>query len=281
WLFCVSSAFAEEYEIKLSRPIEKGKKFRLDASSHTLSLMTEIEDGKVKDEKRIEMTVNFIARVEVLAVDEEGQITRASYTVEKLDSIDQGKVKSLLSEGEIIIADTDDNKTDFIVDEKHVGYDLEMALQQVVSQGSGTKDDKIFGTKDKKKIGDKWEIDSEYAALDMQSKKIEVKKEFLYGTVSLDDIVKVNGIECLQLQAQINVDKMDIPMPDDVQVEEVTVKAGYLGKFPLDQSYQALETVREMTFYFKARGTPGTDDEKKRMEATMENSLTTKIEYLK
>ena len=81
-----------------------------------------------------------------------------------------------------------------------------LRLLNLVSENpNGPTDDEIFGSKERKKVGDRWEGNSELMAKELTHFGILVKKEDLKSTATLEKVVTVGKTECLQLSLRLRL----------------------------------------------------------------------------
>ncbi|MHC4600360.1 MAG: hypothetical protein ACYS47_15290, partial [Planctomycetota bacterium] len=124
-----------------------------------------------------------------------------------------------------------------------------------MSKSEVTNDD-IFGTKERKQIGDSWPLNTEMAAKSAEEEEITIDPKDIEGQVTLEKRVEVDGVPCLLIRGKANISKAQIPMPGDVKIEKSHVTAELSGEFPVDVSKGLVSQKKRVTMSMEAKGTP-------------------------
>lgn len=123
-----------------------------------------------------------------------------------------------------------------------------------------TSTEEIFGTDKPRKIGESWDINPEYFAGLLRTQNLGITSLDIQGRTTLEQVVKVGGIDCLELASKVYLKKFMPPLPAEaqVQVKQAFGALRLTGKFPLNTSMAALEDVVEFdgTFIAKANSGP-------------------------
>jgi len=274
-----SVALAQDYEIKLTRPTKVGAEYHIAAVGHSLMKSTVKVDGKVVEEQSEDFLVDFESDVKALEVDKNGKPSKISLTVDKCILKQGGTEKPLLAKGAVVIASVKDDKTVFEIAGQPVDAETSEALDLVLELGRNrASDDEIFGTKERKKVGDHWAMNTELAAKDLQDvmKGSTVKKEDVAGTVTLDKVVKAGTTDCLQISAEMTVNNTTMP---DTRVAQMKVQALLSGLFPIDFSKGIMEESVSMTMSITVKEKPDPDGPEIFVESVAEQSRNVKITH--
>jgi len=274
-----SVALAQDYEIKLTRPTEVGAEYHIAVVGHDSMKSTVKADGKVVEEQSKNFSVDFESDVKALEVDKNGKPSKVSLTVDKCILKEGGAEKPLLAKGAVVIASLKDDETVFEIAGQPVDAETAEALDLVVVLGRNrASDDEVFGTKERKKVGDHWAMNAELAAEDLQDvmKGSTVKKEDVAGTVTLDKVVKVGTTDCLQISAEMTVSNVTMP---DRKVAQMKVQAHFLGLFPIDFSKDITEESDSITMSITVKDKPDPDGPEIVVESVAEQSLNVKTTH--
>jgi len=155
-------AFAQEYDIRLSRPAKVGEKYRFTAHGTHTEVMTVSVDGRVAQQKGNEFSVDLISLLTVIATNEGGIPISYSLAIEKFIITTGGNSKSLVASEKVLLVSLDGNRYVFTLNEAPVDVSIYQALSAVIpTHTAGLTDDDVFGTREKKKVGDQWPINRE------------------------------------------------------------------------------------------------------------------------
>ena len=274
-----SVALAQDYEIKLTRPMKVGAEYHIAAVGHSSMKSTIKVNGKVVEEQSKNFSVDFESDDKALEVDKNGEPSKVSLTVDKFILKQGGAEKPLLAKGAVVSASAKDDKKVFEIAGQPVDAETAEALDLVVGLGRNrASDDEIFGTKERKKVGDRWAMNAELAAKELQDvmKGSTVKKEDVAGTVTLDKVVKVGTTDCLQISAEMTVNNVTMP---DMEVAQMKVQAHFSGLFPIDLSKDIMEESGSLTMSITAKAKPDPDGPEMVIESVAEQSLNVKITH--
>jgi hypothetical protein len=151
-----------------------------------------------------------------------------------------------------------------------------LRLLNLVSENpNGPTDDEVFGSKERKKVGDRWEGNSGLIAKDLTRLGMMAKKEDFKSTVTLEKVVQLGKTECLQLSCAFTCDKFDPPLPPGFTVQKSALKADFCIKVPVATSLiLPTEGSMDMAVKLTARGNPNPNAGEIVLEMANEQSLT-------
>jgi len=282
-LWLCSAALAQDYEIRLHRPVKVGQEYQMSATGRETQKMTAWAGAQVIKSEVQEMAVEIEASAKVLEVDKNGAASKESIMIGKCLEV-KGEAKTpLLPAGAVVVASLDASKEPvFEIDGQKVGPQAHKALSLVFSLGKGgVTDDQVFGTPDRKKVGDQWAMNSQLAADDLKETGLAVKKEDVTGAVTLEKVVKAADGDCLQLAVTMEIAKVVPPAPPGFAVEKGTLRAQMSGKFPVNPALQSPEKSDSMTITFVMKGKPQPDAPEVVVETVAERQTTCKYAYPK
>ncbi len=270
---------ADDYVIRLTRPSKIGDRYRLDARGTTRESERITVGGQVQNDDK-DLSVHLIAGATVLAVDSQSNATRIEYLIQTCEKTEAGKTEQVLAAGRKVVAESDaQGKTEFTVDGDHALDDISKALGVVISAhtpGSPTDDD-IFGTAERKKVGDTWGINTKTAATYLSKAGLGVSADNLKGTVTLDGVKTVGVVKALALTARMSAEGMTMDLPDFLQIEKSSMTGEFSSLVPVDpEADNLLPSKIKMTINVLLRGqkpdTGSTVTIEEKMEMSVENT---------
>ena len=274
------SAAAEDYEIRLTRPARVGRKYRLSASGRYFERRRFFANDKLTRDLRESFSVDLESVVTVLEADKRGVPTRLSCAIGKCVKTERNAWKPLIPKGKTVIAFSEKRSTRFSMDGQPVSPEIRKALKVIIAIDTGATDDDVFGSRERRKVGDSWDIDAKAAAKDAADAGVRVRKDDITGSVSIEKLAVVDGSKRLLIRGEMAIRKAVPPMAPGFIVDKGTFEGSFTGAFPLDLSVGRLENAEQIAMFIRARRT----DAKGRkivIESTLEKDHVSKMTYLK
>jgi hypothetical protein len=308
----LAATAAADYEIRLDRPIKVGAEYRvavtgryvaksvtrltetgpevrvppspearaggarLAASVAAPRAHTAADDDVLKEvaETR-EFTVDFEAAVKVLGVTKKGSPNKVALTIGKCLVKEAGRERTPLARGTVVIGFVKDKEDVFEIEGKAVSEAADEALGLVISLGRDdlSSDDEVLGTKDRKKVGDKWDANAERIAKDFSIKAAPITKDDVKGWMKIAKVEKVGPVECLHLEGEIAMSKVPGPIPEGARLVKGSYVTRFVAKVPVDPAIHALEETDELTSVSVVRGRPAPDGPEVTVTLTLTRSL--------
>jgi hypothetical protein len=267
---------ADDYAVRLTRPMKVGDRYRLDAKGTNHEQQRISFGGQVQNEDK-DISVHLVAVATVLSVDTTSQPTRIEYLVESCRRTAAGKTDDVLPAGRKIVAELNErNQTVFAIDGDPALEDTSEALNVVLSAhepGSPT-DDEIFGTRARRKIGDRWPINSRLAASYYSRSGLKVAEEDLKGDVSLDGVQTIGGVEALAITAHMTAGRMTMELPEWLRIEKSSLSGDFGGFVPADpKAPDLLSDKLQMHMNFVMTGRKPETGSDVKVEYVVERSL--------
>ena len=279
-LWLSAAALAQDYEIRLERPWKVGDKYHVSATGRQSEKMTVTVGGKVVQSKGREFSVEFESDVTIQAVDQKGRATKESHAIAKCIGASGGTREALLAAGTVVVASVKGDDEVYEVDGRPVGGMAKKALDLLISlEKGGPDDDEMFGTRERKRVGQSWGINAKLAAQDLGQSKLQVKPEDITGTVTVVKALSVGGVDCIQLRADLAIKGLRLPMPPGFTITRGAVKAQLVGTLPVDVSLPGLGGTKTMAVQFVAKGQPDPNGPEAVIEGAQERSVTEKRTY--
>ena len=231
-LFCLLavSIHAKDYEIRFFTPKKVGDKFSVDKSAEVSNDMAISMGDQVVNKKKVAFTAKFAGEMKVLKLDDLKRPIEMELTVDALIRKSAGGEEvASLPKGSIVILTKRLGHGVFLIDGKKASKDVSEILALFFSiPKTKVVDDDIFGTKDRKKVGDSWPINAAVAMKDLTSEGLNI--EDLKGTVKLEKTFKIDGVECLHVSVEMRSDKYRVPLPPAFIVKKSVMKLSVNGE---------------------------------------------------
>lgn len=229
------------YTIKLARARKPGDKYKLTSKGKSSLKIT--QDGKPLPQSK-EYTWDYEAEVTVKAVSAKGESTAEDHKVIKLEITAKGATKTPIAKDAVVVATVKDGKEHFAVDGKPLGRKVRAVLKDIVNldDGDGIDEEKVFGTADKKKVGDSWDVNVKDLVASWEAKfkgsALPLKAENITGKVTLAGDKEMNGIKALQLTMIVTMKNVAPPM-GPVKAEKGDMTVSLEGWIPQDPASNA------------------------------------------
>jgi len=239
-----SQVFAQDYEIRLTRPAKVGLKYETVISVTRATQKITKSQGEIKEKYSSSFTTTFEGTITVLKVDKLQRASElrllVSKCLEKMGAF--GTLEEVLTKGTQVVARRNDSGMEFLVDGKAVSKGVGGVLEQLFSlPRSQVTADSIYGTKDRKKVGDSWAINSAESAKDASSVGTQVDKKNISGSTRLKNVIEYQGKKCLQISTTVEGVNFTPPLlPDGMAVEKSKITFSYLNIYPIDKSIGSL-----------------------------------------
>lgn len=278
--FCVSHSVAQDFSILLTRKVKAGDQYGVTGIGHSQQLMNMSVNGQAMPAKQEEMNVEFVAAAKIIEATPNGREKRTSFTISKATKTVKGMVSELLPAGTVLVAEQVGIKTQFSVDGQALAADVAKAIDLIVSMESdeGANDDIVFGTKERKKVGDSWPVNAKAAAEDVTSKTdgaMKLTEKSISGTTTLVEIAKAKTGDALRVEATMKLTDITIDLPPGMKVESSRFDAHMKGLFPVDPAKRALSKSMAMQGEFVCGGMVG----ERAMTMTMTMKQSTDITF--
>ena len=258
----------KQYDVRITRPLKVGQKYRITADGALLRQVTLRSGREEKQQPEVGFGVRLEGTVEVLAVDDVGEESKVACTVDKCTRITPEGETPLVEKGKVIVAEGQEKDTKFTLkDGAALPKGASEALELVISLDTGDTltDDELFGTKEKKAVGESWPVAPEAVSKDAARVGVVVKPEDVEGLFRLDGVEKAEGQECLRLSGSLKMKRLtrsadeddDSGLPKGFAVTGGWMEARYSGLFPVDASAGSLSESVSMTFVTDIKGKGG------------------------
>ena len=257
-----SPVLAQDYEIRLTRPAKVGQKYEVIMSAEKSEQMTISVEGRVVQETKSFLSATLEGTITFLKVDKLQRESEIRLLVSKCRK-KTGKnavEEEVLPKGTQVVARRRDSKKEFLVNGKVAGKDIAKVLDLFFSlKESQVTDDDILGTKERKKLGDSWAINSRMAAQDFTSEGLKVDVENIKGSAKIEKVVVVRSTKCLQISGKTELGMITPPLPVGFKIEKSNLSLTFSGEFPVDTSIGRLSEKITGTMALLAKLKPSSD----------------------
>lgn len=239
---------AQDYPILLSRKTPQGliaEKTTRAAEENRISTIVGKNPVQTQTDKT---TVELRARVEELAPSGDGR--RLKVTVLDLSCHVNAKPVSTVPAGSVLLAEgVKDETVISFLDGRTIPEDIQKCLRLAISATSNAgDDDRAFGTKDRKKVGDAWPINTGWASLKLKEMGCLVSPENISGKAQLLERLQHQGTECLRIVVSMDLRKIGgIPLPPEFKLSKSVMSYEASGLFPTDLGKDMLHSKEELS----------------------------------
>jgi len=262
-LLLAPAVFAQDYEIKLTRPKKAGAEYNLDVAGKQSKDVTVTSDGAVVKNDKTDTSIQCSGVLKIIEVDAKGQETKTALTIDKFTKTEDGKDSEVLPKGTVITSSLVDKKTVHTVNDQPVDHSVSELLTAVISLSKGDKsdDDTVFGTKERKKKGDSWDVNADEAMKSFEETTGGGKLENFAGKTTLEDVTG----DLLKINAHFTTNFRP-PLPPAFTVDSSSLEATVSGLFPVDATKIFPEESTKVAFSFTAHA-DGQNGEKIQIKA--------------
>lgn len=237
-IFTARTLSAEDYEIRLTRPWKVGDKYEMIVSASGFRLATTTTEGQYPKKGMGTVKATMEGIMTVREVDEHQRKKKISLIVTKCQIAPNGDVNETepLQKGTQIVARVENGKVLFSVDGNPPTRETVHLLNAFIDLPTAKEtDDEMLGTKERKKVGDRWDINAAQALRPFSNKDITVSPAKSNGSAKLEKIAVVDGIACLQLNIKMESNDVGISFADGT-VATGSISVTFSGAFPVDAS---------------------------------------------
>jgi hypothetical protein len=177
-------------------------------------------------------------------VDALGAATSKSFTIISSKLTRDGATSTLLPNGSIILAKLQDGRTLFEMSGQPVDDDVAKALSIVIALHSGDSisDDAMFGTHEKKRVGESWDLDIEATMAFIKSLGGQARKEDVKGR----SVFERADNNHLIISSSMDVVNVALPLSAGYKGDTGEIHSEFSSKLPLPNSDGSFETSNKV-----------------------------------
>lgn len=237
---------ADKYPILLRREQPAGKAVRIRIKDESKERTVMRVQGNVVSDATSSTLLSFVGTLRNLSP---GHDQPAEYVVEELTRISDGKTAALLPAGSKIAANPVNEKWQYAIEGQTISEELGEALHTLFGDDvGGPTDDDLFGSKVPRAIGESWNLD----IANFKDENVALNPEGASGATRLVSLRKVDGLDCLEVQADLSVPSVTLKgLPAEAKLLEAALSGHFLGLYPTDTKLPALSQGMSMDIRMK------------------------------
>jgi len=258
-LLCIllaSSLAAQDYAIKLQHPLTVGQRFEYRATADESMERSMISEQRTLKTEKEELKVELESVATILEVDAKGRSLKESHQIVKL--LEGTNQTPLLAAGTIVVASRSGKKAVFNIAGTSPPNAVINALVTVIDIASGgPTDDELFGTKERKKVGDSWPLDEALASREAKEKfaGLGMSMESMKGMTTLQSVSHEGGTDVIHVASDVTATMVSNSKGPFALVKG-NIKAYFSGAFPEDITKHVSKSGTKMTASFELSGQP-------------------------
>jgi len=254
-----SEAGAQEkkYTIKLKREFLPKQKFTVEYKLSDFQAMEMEVDGEPRiappgqDKNN---TILLVGSEEIIEA-KNGVRMKVQLTVKEFTTVGLGTGKEEVLEPGTKVDITYSKVVTFSIDGKPVSEIAAGALSNLYKlENEGMDMEKVFGSGDKKAVGETWKINSKVAAEGLLKQKVSISPEDIEGSMTLKEVVEHKGIKCLRIEGKLILKKIPAPLPPGFTNTGSGGEMTMSGLFPADNVRQPVFLSSSSSFKSQASG---------------------------
>jgi hypothetical protein len=272
-LFLSSMAAAQTYPIRFLRPWKQGERYRIAAKGSFLQKTSTTVTGGVSG-STLDFTVEFLADATVLEVRRDGRIAKELLTIDNCRVSKEGTSKEVLTKGTVVLAAAENGDEVFRIHGQPVDKEIDDTLSVVITLDAGeTSDEDVFGTRENKKLGESWAINSSSAVDWLRQAHLNVNQEDIRGWARVVKRVTVENNDCFVIDGVLATDKLSGDF-DGAKIEGGQLQLRITGALPKDISRHPVEQSQQMTIHLLASRTRSPASREAKVDLTTEIRMT-------
>lgn len=232
----------QKFPIRFEREFEPGKIYKVELLNEERQRMLFSFDEKLVEEQVEHKVLHFWGTQQALAA---GRHQPTQYVVEEFTLSEPGKKSELLPSGARIVSRIVGEHWRYEVDGRAPDAELDGHLGSLFGRElSASGDDEVFGSKIPRAVGESWPADVSHLP---QSAEISMHAEGASGSVRLAKLRVVDGVQCLQMQADLRVPEVTVrTLAQEATVLRSQLEGKFEGVFPVDIGLPPVNSSMEM-----------------------------------
>lgn len=272
----VADAGEQDYQIRFHRPAKVGEVFNYACSAAIRQQATATVSGQERKPSEQTLLYEIEAKCKAIRVDAQGNPVQASYAIERFVKTDMDRDEEILAKGTRVIAEADLKGTKFSLLEGKLSQEQQDALEIVIQlDPEGHLDDVIYGTRERKKIGDSWPVNVREYVASMKRRDATCREEDVKATVKLTGVEEIGGIRYLKLEVDSKVadykpSRERSKLPASLQFKSASIDAKHTMMLPVDPDVPAFRMMSASTVLQTVESEDGSFSAKGRYERAMD-----------
>ena len=242
------------YAIKLTRAMKVGQRYAWTADATVVNTLP----GNPVPET---VSVHFHGTVQILAVDNDGEVTEMAATIEECTARTGKERKTVLQPGRVVLVEAGKWKSKLTATSGNLTIQDDVLLRSVLSipRLDETSEDDVFGSPKKQNVGDTWNIRVDQMARSWAAAGYKLKPQNISGSMKVKAAEVVDGVECVRVAGRAKIEHFLPPaldIPDGIEIGEATTEIKFTKLLPADSTQQALLDSHSMTVHFALKKDP-------------------------
>jgi len=263
-----------DYEIRLHRPAKAGERYRLTAVGHDTKSSTATTPGRAPRVNREALGVELEGVVTILEAGPNGA-RKWEIRIERAFREQEGERAELLPAGTTVTEQRRGVSQTFEVNGRAALADVALALGLVLSETSIDNDDELFGSRQRRKVGERWSVDparvAELFSRDQGGRRMAITARDVSGSARLARVAPCGPASCMTIEASGTVSLPAASLsPQGMQVESSSIDFAFSGLFPVEASRARLQESAAITIRFRGRRPASPEHPGMALEATLE-----------
>ncbi|MCH8922812.1 MAG: hypothetical protein IIA67_06650, partial [Planctomycetes bacterium] len=197
---------AQEFTIRLTRPSISGQRYQLVAQAVRTRHVVTKKDGEVVRDQKSQKTVELDAEVTVMRLNATGRVSQKLLVIERCVQTEGESRRELLDKGDVLIVSNLDGKPTFRLKGSVLTPSATKALELIFgSKSRKVDDDELFGSRQRRKVGDSWPVNAEAVARSLKGEGIDVKSEQVSGQMQLARRLKYADVDSLHIAGRMKL----------------------------------------------------------------------------
>jgi hypothetical protein len=239
---------AQDYRIDLSRLQGRNTPWHEITSVVSSTSYSSTMNGQPVRTEEEKTTIDLQADAEYLSKPNDVPV-KMKIKITKLDCITNGKPVDVLPIGSVLIVQYVQHEKVFTyANGDTISQNIQKILREAVSVNQDpNEDNNAFGTNERKKVGEAWDIHKPFAVTELRALGAQIDTENISGTVTLKEVVQDQDVECMRLTADVDVHNFRIPaFPPTMEMKKSNFIFNFSGLLPVDLT----KNVRQSTMRF-------------------------------
>ena len=259
-LLCIAfplvAAGADDYAIQFDRPKKVGDRYQIAAKGSRKRSSLSWADDKMQPEQRESLEAELTAEVEVIAISPKGAAQKIRLSGTQITFFSQGRQIDVFPNGMGVTVELVGGKSQYSVGGSPASEAISKAFELVIRLSPDEpSDDVVFGTDQRQKVGDRWQMNAGAAAASLEplvGSKISPRD--VSGGCEIKEVVTTEGGPTLRIEGEVVIANVKPPLPESFTVRKSRVLAKLSGLLPVDVRKGALQQSSTVDVEIEAEG---------------------------
>lgn len=274
-LACAGPVFGQVHELKMTRRVVVGDRYRVSATGAIERTGTRTVGGRVEPVRPQKMIVTLVATAKIAAVTNDGRAMRIEFLIDRCGaSLDGAPTRQLVPAGKTLIATQQGAELTFEVKgEGRIRDARSQALGAVIRMPTArTQFDTTFGPGEAVRVGDRWPINAEAYRKELPANGLDATDARVKGEVTLSQ-VSPSGVRVVRGEVTTTGLKPTAPAEElGPKPSDVTLAIAFEIHAPSDVRKPILRESGSMVLTMKMTGA-GSDGKPMTINAVIRRTL--------